>query len=71
MVVKASTNRKATQNKYRVVTARKQQIITARNIQEAYAKAKRLFPRARLVTVSREPSKKGKEYETYIIHRQH
>jgi len=56
----AKTKNKTKRNKYTVVSAGgKQKTITAKNIQEAYAKAKRLFPRARLVTVSREPSKKG------------
>lgn len=43
--------------------------ITARNIQEAYDRAGRLFPRAKLITVSRKASRTGREYETYIINR--
>jgi len=48
---------------------RNQKIVTARNVREAGRKAVRLFPKTNTITVSRKPSRKGKEYETYIIGR--
>ena len=56
-------------SKYVVVHGRGQATIVASNISEAYEKAKRMYPRCKLITVSRAPSRKGKEYETYIISR--
>lgn len=66
-----STRKKtmAKENEYRVVSGGKVKVITAKNIQEAYAKAGRLFPKAKQVTVSRKTSRKGQEYETYVISR--
>lgn len=54
---------------YRILASGKLKIVTARNIREAGAKARRLFPRAKFITVSRKPSRKGKDYETYSISR--
>ena len=45
----------------------RQQTVVAKNIREAGVKAKRLFPKSHLVTVSRKTSRKGTEYETYTI----
>ena len=64
------TKGKAREHKYIITSAGGgQKTIIAQNIQEAYAKAKNLFPRAKIVTVSRRPAHTGKEYETYIINR--
>ena len=61
---------KLTEHKYSVVTGSgRRKVITCKNIGEAYEKAKRMYPRCTLITVSRAPSRKGKEYETYIISR--
>lgn len=69
MATKTRAKAKTKGNEYRVVSGGKVKVITAKNIQEAYAKAGRLFPKAKQVTVSRKPSRKGQEYETYIISR--
>jgi len=47
----------------------KPRIVIAKNIREAGAIAKRLYPKSRLLQVSRKPSAKGKEYESYYISR--
>ena len=70
MVVKTKKGKGMKGNEYRVVgRGGKQKIVVARNIREAGSKAKRLFPRASLITVSRKPSHRGQEYETYTITR--
>lgn len=57
-------------NEYRVIGERGKQVtVVARNIREAVAKAKRLFPKTKLITVSRKPSRRGQRYETYTITR--
>jgi len=67
MVTKTKARTKG--NEYRVVSGGKQKAITARNIKEADAKARWLFPKAKQILVSRKPADTGKEYETYIISR--
>ena len=54
-------------NEYRIVSGGKVKVITAKNIKEADAKARRLFPKAKQILVSRKPANTGREYETYII----
>jgi len=74
MVTKTKAKSKTRGNEYVIVhptkgRSRGQTTITAKNIQEAYAKAGLLFPKAKFITVSRRPSRKGQEYETYVISR--
>jgi len=57
-------------NEYRIeYGGRKPRIVLAKNIREAGAMAKRLYPKSSLLQVSRKPSAKGKEYESYYISR--
>ena len=65
MVVKT----RAKGHKYIIVSKRKVKTITAMNIQEAGVQAKRLFPKSGLITVRREMTSGGREFETYIISR--
>ena len=61
---------KSTEHKYSVVTGSgRRKVITCKNVGEAYEKAKRIFPRARTVVVSRQQARTGKGYESYIISR--
>jgi len=53
--------------KYKASNGRKTLALRAHNKNAAARKAELLFPKARLITVSREPSSTGHEYETYII----
>ena len=68
MVTKTRGKKTTKKNTYVVTTGGgKQKTITAQNVQEAYAKAGRLFPKAKVVTVSRKPLRGGRGYETYTI----
>jgi len=69
MVTKTRAKAKVKGNEYRVVSGGKVKIVTARNIKEADAKARRLFPKSKQILVSRKPAETGREYETYIISR--
>lgn len=63
------TRQKSREYEYLALAGRKQVTIVAHNINEASSKAKRLFPKAKLISVSRKSSSRGREYETYWISR--